>query len=273
MCRLLAYASPNQVRISDVIGSEQCARFQAMGRLHDDGWGSMWVEHGDGPPHLARLRDATRADEDARLAEAMRHPRSNARAFHLRMATGSLPVATANTHPFLAEGIGLAHNGSIIPTAALREMLRPDVLDGVEGSTDSELYLALVLQFSRDGLPLADAVQAALTRIRESYPQASLNAIVMSVDTLVAVHSSSAAGVPWQEFAASGLGPHEFPTGHDESYYRMGCRVGADGSIAFSSTGLDAAGWAPLPPDSLTSVDLATMTVTTTHLGEASAVA
>lgn len=273
MCRLLAYAAPAPVRISDVIGAEQCERYQRLGRLHRDGWGSMWVDDVGGPAALARHRDATGAFEDARLREALRHPRSRARAFHLRLATGSLPVNLENTHPFVADGIGLAHNGSIVPSAELRAMLRPEVLAGVEGSTDSELYLGLIRQYVRDGLDLLDSVPAAVTRIRAHYPTASLNAILLTPRELLVVHSSTTATVPWREFAALGRAVGDLPVDHDDRYYRMGCHVAPDGSIAFTSTGLDTTGWAPLPEDSVTRVELSTMRTTTLLLGDAAAVA
>ncbi len=269
MCRLLAYVAPTRTRIADVISSAQCETFQRMGRLHDDGWGSMWVQDrrsGPGGSRLVRLRDRGSAFGDVRLAHAMREPRSRARAYHLRLATGALPVRTANTHPFLVDGIGLAHNGSILPTDALAAIVEPRFAADVRGDTDSELYLALIRQHLAElradvaEAPTSDLLPVAVARtveqLRVAYPTASLNAIVMDASQLLVVHASTTADVPYQHFVASGLAPPELPADHDESYYRIGMLRGADGSVAFSSSGLDRSGWLMLPPDSLTVVGI-----------------
>lgn len=266
MCRLLAYAAPQPTRVRDVITDGACATFRRLGRLHDDGWGSAWVADSSRGPVVVRNREVAGAFDDVRLAMAMRRPRSRARLFHLRLATGSLPVEVHNTHPFLADGIALAHNGSILPTGDLAALIDPAVLADVEGTTDSELYLALVRQHARAGAPVAEAVAAAVADIRAHFPTASLNAVVLTADTMIVVHSSSAASVPWFELADRGIPADELPLGHDDAYYRMSMQRAADGTVAFTSTGLDVSGWAPLPLDSLTAVDLATLEVTTRSL-------
>lgn len=264
MCRLLAYVAPEPTRITDVISDQQCETFQQMGRLHDDGWGSMWVaepERGQAHRTLHAQRDAATAFGDIRLAQALREPLARARAFHLRLATGSLPVSTHNTHPFVADGIGLAHNGSIFPTQHVRGWLEPRFLADVRGQTDSELYHALVRQYAASGLSLPAAVAAAVTRLRATYPEASLNAIVMDAQHMVVVHCATHAVVPYDHFDGCGLRPEELPADHDESYYRLGMLRTAQGAVAFSSSGLDRRGWLALPPDSITVVDLATTEV------------
>lgn len=270
MCRLLAYVAPEPTRISDVIGSAQCETFQQMGRLHDDGWGSVWVQGAQrrSPAGaLAHQRDAGTAFGDVRLSQALREPLSRARAFHLRLATGALPITTQNTHPFVVDGIGLAHNGSIFPTEVLRQWLEPQFLADVHGDTDSELYLALVRQEAADGRPLPEAVATAIRRLRGAYPRASLNAIVMDSTQMIVVHSSSVADVPYDHFDSCGLLPEELPADHDESYYRIGM-LATDHGVAFSSTGLDHSGWLGLPQDSLTVVDIDTVAVRTHLIGE-----
>lgn len=266
MCRLLAYVAPAPTRISDVIGDGQCETFQRMGRLHDDGWGSMWVDEAGPERLLVRQRDPATAFGDVRLHTALHEePPVRARAFHLRLATGALAIDRSNTHPFLRDGIGLAHNGSIFPSDRLRRLLIPEALAGVEGTTDSELYHALVWQEAAAGVPLGHAVARAVARLRAAYPSASLNAIVMNAEQMVVVHASSIASVPYEHFATCGLAPHELPADHDESYYRIGMLRSADGAIAFSPSGLDRSGWVALPDDSMTVVDIDTAQVRT-HL-------
>ncbi|WP_226345855.1 class II glutamine amidotransferase [Agilicoccus flavus] len=266
MCRLLAYAAAHPTRIRDVITDGQCATFQRLGRLHDDGWGSAWVADSSRGPVVVRNRAVDGALDDVRLARALRRPRSRARLFHLRLATGSLAVQERNTHPFLADGIALAHNGSIFPTDRVLARLRPGILADVEGDTDSELYLALVRQHARDGADVPTAVTRAVADLRSDYPRASLNAVLLTAQAMIVVHASTDAAVPWLELDDRGIPADDLPLGHDESYYRMSMRREADGTVAFASSGLDTTGWEPLPLDSVTTVDLATMALRTTDL-------
>jgi glutamine amidotransferase len=101
--------------------------------------------------------------------------------------------------------------------------------------------------------------------LREVYPLASLNALIMSETEFVAVHASSKALTPLEEFAALGRG-EELPLGHGDDYYRLSYRRGADGAVVFSSTGIDRDGWIPLDEESITTVNLASFEITTRHL-------
>lgn len=258
MCRLLAYVAPAPTRMSEVIGEGQCERFERMGRLHDDGWGSMWIDETGARPRLVRERDAASAFGDVRLAHALREPPARARTFHLRLATGDLPVRLENTHPFVVDGIGLAHNGSLLPTSLVRDLLEPQFAAAVQGDTDSELYLALVRQHAASAPSLPDAVRSAVATLRALYPTASLNAVVMDARQMIVVHASTTAAVPYEHFDASGLGPGELPADHDERYYRIGMLRTAQGALAFSSSGLDRSGWLVLPDETVTVVDVAT---------------
>jgi len=140
-------------------------------------------------------------------------------------------------------------------------MVDPDLLTGLEGDTDSELYHAIVRQCLNAGDGPVEAVQNAVALIRSAYPTSSLNAIIMTADTLLVVHSSSDAVVPVEEFLTGGR--TWVPRQHDpEHYYRMGYLRLPNGAMAFSSTGMDQHGWRALPKDSVTAVDLATMQVT-----------
>lgn len=268
MCRLLAYAAPSATTFSDVIGDEGCAAFQRLARLHGDGWGRMWVQDPTpGDPSSRRLlrRQHSRAGGvgDAELTNALRQPRSRAAVVHLRMATAGLPVHIRNTHPFVGGGIGLAHNGTIAPVADLRGMLSCAARARLRGSTDSELYFGLVRERVADGLPLTEAVAAAVAAIRERFPVASLNAIVLSAHEIVVVHSSTQAPLPTDAFTRSGLPAAEFPPDHGAEYYRMGLFEAPDGTIAVASSGVDVGVWAPLPLDTLTTIDLASLKRTT----------
>ncbi|MBW3085203.1 Gamma-glutamyl-hercynylcysteine sulfoxide hydrolase [Austwickia sp. TVS 96-490-7B] len=254
MCRLLAYAAPHAVAVEELIGTEQCQTYRLMARLHDDGWGTAWIEDGSRGPVVRRRRTVRPGYDDDRLTQMMDRPRSRSRIFHLRMATDQMAVMKDNSHPFRADGMAFAHNGSIAPTAVLRAMVGPAALAKVTGTTDSELYFALIREGVAAGLPLTEAAALAVRRIRTAYPQVSLNSVTLSATEMVVVNSSREAQIPhWQV--------DDLPLHHDERYFTMRWRRLVDGSLVVASAGLDTAGWKELPHDSVTRVDLRTMAV------------
>jgi len=264
MCRLLAYAAPRVVAVEELIGSDQCETYRLMARLHDDGWGTAWLQDGPAGPAVRRKRTVRPGYDDERLVAMMDRPLSRSRIFHLRMATDSMAVMKSNSHPFRADGLAFAHNGSIAPTPVLRAMVGPAALAGVRGTTDSELYFALIREGVAAGLPVGAAAAGAVRRIRTAYPHASLNSVTLTPRELVVVNSSSAAPVPTWHFDAV---PAELlPSHHDDRYFTMRFRRLVDGTFVVASAGLDVAGWETLPQDSVTTVDLASLRVETVDL-------
>ena len=264
MCRLLAYAAPQVAAVEELIGTTQCRTYRLMARLHDDGWGTAWLQDGPHGAAVRRKRTVRPGYDDERLVAMMDRPLSRARIFHLRLATDHMAVMKRNSHPFRADGMAFAHNGSIAPTPVLRAMVGPAALAGVRGTTDSELYFALIREGVAAGLTVAAAAASAVTRIRTAYPRASLNSVTLTPTQLVVVNSSSVAPVPTWHF--EDVPPEMLPAHHDEGYFTMRYRRLADGSFVVASAGLDVAGWSELPQDSVTTVDLATMVVATTSL-------
>jgi glutamine amidotransferase len=100
---------------------------------------------------------------------------------HVRGVVGGeqAMVTEANLHPFRLPGarVVLAHNGHLREFARMRydllEHVRPELAQGIAGSTDSEWIYAMVLSQLEDphGEPdvreLADAVTATLRSLRE----------------------------------------------------------------------------------------------------------
>lgn len=264
MCRLLAYAAPSVAAVEELIGSDQCETYRLMARLHDDGWGTAWLEDGPAGWVVRRKRTVRPGYDDERLVAMMDRPLSRARIFHLRMATDHMAVMKRNSHPFRADGMAFAHNGSIAPTAVLRAMVGPAALAAVRGTTDSELYFALIREGVAAGFTVAEAAATAVRRIRTAYPHASLNSVTLTPTELVVVNSSSAAPVPTWHFET--VPPEQLPSHHDDRYFTMRYRRRPDGAFVVASAGLDVAGWTTLPQDSITTVDLATVEATTTAL-------
>lgn len=269
MCRLLAHVTATPSTTEQVLGSEQARRFERMSLLHDDGWGTAWT---DTPgAELGRTRDASPAHDQDRLWAALTTQPATARIVHLRLATDSMAVDTANAHPFCDGSLALAHNGSIVPTQALAAMLTAQERAALTGTTDSEMYFALLRRQLQQSGDLRHAAMCTLRSLRTAYPHASLNAVALTRDALCVIHSSTLAPIPWADFAASGLSAEEMPLNHADAYFRMSYRAVPGGGWVFSSAGLRTDSWIPLPEDSVTIVDLRTLQLSTSQLQDAAA--
>jgi predicted glutamine amidotransferase len=269
VCRLLGLVSASGSSLRTLLGARQCDRFLSMSRLHADGWGTAWRD-GSADARVERMRDPLppALGGTARAAWQALDSEARARLMHLRQATPGVPVTEANTHPFLADGIAFAHNGAISPKAELRGLVQSAFRDSVEGETDSELYFALVRQHAQRSGDLFDGVCEAVRVLRERFPLASLNALLLSDAHLIVVHSSENSRISATEFAASGLSDAELPLGHLDRYFQMSCLPLPDGSTIFASTGIDTTGWTPLAPATVTRVDLTTLVLDSRSLIE-----
>ncbi|MBC7760891.1 MAG: class II glutamine amidotransferase [Candidatus Saccharibacteria bacterium] len=269
MCRLIAYAAPAPTTLEALIGTAQCNAFRDMSRLHADGWGTAWVEDPNNDAEVHRTRATIPVDRTVPRSNAVESDLATARILHLRMATSGMAVKLENTHPFLTAGLAFAHNGAVVPLDHLKALLDPNLLATVKGGTDSEHYFALIRQHLEGGMTPFEAVCATVTLLRAHFPNASLNALLLSPEELIVIHSSENARIPLKEFHASGLSDAELPQDHLSSYYKMSYLQAPDNSVAFSSTGIDTTGWTPLPPASVASVSLTTMQLKICSLIEA----
>ncbi|SDS66484.1 class II glutamine amidotransferase [Microlunatus soli] len=256
MCRLLGRVSRSLSTDADLIGVDGCAEFQRLGRLHADGWGTAWLTDGPDGTRLGRLRDPGEPTAATDLTGALTRTPSRARITHLRLATEGLATQVSNTHPFLADGIAFAHNGSV-PVAPLRELVTADELNAIGGDTDSAMIFALVLRRVRRGEPLFDAVIAVVAELRDRFGQAALNLLLLSERELIAAHANEGARVPHEDFVASGLGA-DLPADHVDHYYRMSWRRTDDG-LVITSSGLPSDGWMPLQQHTAARVDCASL--------------
>ncbi|GGA69628.1 class II glutamine amidotransferase [Pseudoclavibacter endophyticus] len=261
MCRLLAYAAPHATTVSEVIGEMRSDAFQHMTTVHSDGWGTAWLAAGPGEPtpEVESLRISTPGQDDPVLTTILRDTPSPARLVHLRLATDSHKRTMTNTHPFIAEGIAFAHNGTISPTSRFHRLLEPSSFAGVSGDTDSELYFALVRQYARRLGSLGRGLVEAVGVLREVFPTASLNATLMSENELLVVRASSTAHVTVDTFAEYGVDVDLLPIDHNDDYYRMKMLRRADGTTVFASSGIDQDDWQEVPDDTVTRIDLRTL--------------
>ncbi|WP_326584670.1 class II glutamine amidotransferase [Streptomyces sp. NBC_00481] len=261
---MLGYAAARPTSFHLLIGDEQLARFVSLSAVHGDGWGTSWLaaDAADNAPERVRThRSPDSADGDPLFRTHAETVLSTARLAHLRWATVGFPVALRNTHPFHTDGMSFAHNGKIASDGELDELLAGHGQTELAGDTDSERYFALVRgELRTDPTETPSAVLRAATALRGRYPNASLNAMLLTGTELVIVHANALASNPVKDLRAM---PGEPPTDHLSAYFLMRWRRTADGSLVFVSSGIDAQGWQPLPEESVTTVDLRSLTMRT----------
>ncbi len=126
--------------------------------------------------------------QDTDFATEARDVRSRTFVAHVRYAsTGARTVA--NTHPFAQDGRLFAHNGAFAALDRLDERLRElDVMDLVQGQTDSERLFALITGETRaaDG-DVGAGLTTAVGWVAAELPVFALNLIVATDDRLWAL--------------------------------------------------------------------------------------
>ncbi|MFZ3453906.1 class II glutamine amidotransferase [Arthrobacter sp. 7Tela_A1] len=128
------------------------------------------------------------AYEDAAYASAARTLKAETFVAHVRYAsTGGADLV--NTHPFLQDNRLLAHNGVVQDLDVLDDRLRQlEVMDLVQGQTDSERVFALITGIAREnGGDLGQAIAGALTWIAENLHLYAVNLVITTPEELYAV--------------------------------------------------------------------------------------
>ncbi|GHD43952.1 class II glutamine amidotransferase [Mycetocola manganoxydans] len=254
MCRLLGYVASHPTAPADVLGEPAFDAFTSLAALHGDGWGLAWRSADAGTRVVSSPDSAAR---DPRYAELTRQPLGAAGLVHLRWATGGLPVVPENTHPFTDGTYAFAHNGHIQPIPLLDELLTAESRAKLKGSTDSERYFRFVLQCIDETGSEAMGVTRALRTMTTEFPGASLNALLLTPDTLIAIHINSRADSPPRALSALYPSDADMPHRHATEYYAMDYRI-TPTAVHVISSGLDEPGWTRVPPDSAAMIDLRT---------------
>ncbi len=254
MCRLLGYAARAPEPIAQSLGPEAFEEFTSLAQLHADGWGMAW-QCSDGI-HSDRSPDSALGDTAYRRLS--RSPLAATGLVHLRWATDGLAVDENNTHPFVDRDLALAHNGSIAPIPELEALLRPESAERLVGTTDSERYFRFVAQCIDDAGDVDTGIVEAVTRLHATFPNSSLNAIILAPGRLVAVHVNAAATGPIDDIRA--LYPQEVdtPDGHLDRYFTMSVSSTPEKVLVVSS-GIRSPGWNPLPESTVLFVDTTTL--------------
>lgn len=262
MCRLLASMSPTAHSL-DSVGDDQLHQFQALTQLHGDGWGVAWR---DTSGAVQRYRSAHRALDDPYFVEYSSEIASDAHLVHTRLASPGFRVLEANAHPFFAEGVAFAHNGTIGNSENLEAHFPATDLNGDGLDTDSKRYFALVLERAKRTGSLESGLAEAISIIRETCGVAGLNAMVLSRDEFLCAHAWQGAKVSRNMLVDRVGGAEYVPPGHDERYYLLSTRRVGD-VFQIASTGLVGGAWEPLPEEGIVAVDRSSAQARFTALG------
>lgn len=263
MCRLFAFVSPDHSTARRELGHDGMESLLSMARLHGDGWGWAGVTEPGSDPDARR--SARSAIGDAQFDQAM-DAECRAAIVHLRWATAGLPVLDCNAHPFEADGVAFCHNGTVKPLDRLQSLLSPASVAALTGTTDSEMYFALIREQVAEGLSLHEATTRVAAMLRELFPLASLNALLLDGDELIVVHASATSILTEHDLSRLAPLADVLPSEHNEDYFALRWREGADGTITVGSTGVAGDGWTPLPAESVTSISVADRSVRTLQL-------
>jgi predicted glutamine amidotransferase len=252
VCRLLGYCSPDPGSLASLMGAQGFADFTALSSLHGDGWGMAWYS---GREPVIR-KSAGRADSEPEYDKLAWQPLSDLGLLHLRWATPGLGIADRNSHPFRYGPYVLAHNRAIHPQDRLGELLPAPWEAQLGGTTDSERYfLHLMWRLAeRDGDMIA-AIADTTADIEARYAPNSLNAILLSPDTLYAISWHDPAKVPAPQLRMRGYAdrPDDIAC-----YFDLAYRAD-DAGVVVASSGWPMPGWTPLPRRHVLTVDRATL--------------
>ena len=224
MCRLLGVVSRTDAPIVDLVPDE-LPRFLGLSAEHDDGWGIGWVT-ADGRVDVRK--EPTQASEDTRFAAAAASTVADVALLHIRQASPGMPLTTANTHPFLADGLCFAHNGYAWPTETLDALMGESAAPQAAGDTDSERYLSLVRASLRTR-NTPDALRHTAGLIADRASTTSLNCLLLTPTALFALAWWHAPTIRAQ------------PDDETERDYRLWYRLDT-GRVVVASAGVHGAG-------------------------------
>lgn len=256
MCRLLGYVARHPLSIVDLLGQGEFEAFTALTAVHGDGWGMAWQDPDD---HTMRsMTSAASAIQDPAYARLAGQRLGRAGMVHLRWATPGLQVAPENTHPFVENGYAFAHNGHIFPVERLERLLNPAARAALRGSTDSERYFQFVLQCIAERGDDDEGLRQALDVLVHEFPEASLNALLLTPTLMFGVHINSRAVTPIKGLRKLFASADQIPHRHDNEYFAMDFRLTQD-AVHVISSGIDPQGWTPVPENTAALVDLSTL--------------
>jgi len=256
VCRLLGYVARRPTSVVEVLGQADFDAFTALTAVHGDGWGMAWQDPDDHTLHT--VSSAQSAIRDPAYEQLAHQRLGRAGILHLRWATPGLPVAPQNTHPFVDGGYAFAHNGHISPIDRLERLLTPESRARLRGDTDSERYFRFVMQCIAETGDDAEGLRRSLGVLVGEFPDASLNALMLTPTHVFGVHINSQAAAPVAGLRKLFDSEEEIPHRHADEYFAMDFRLAQD-AVHVISSGIDPDGWTPVPEDTAAMVDLTSL--------------
>lgn len=191
---------------------------------HRDGWG---IVHGD----LEYAgRSALDAASDPQYLTAAREARGRVAVVHFRKATLGAKTPE-NSHPFVAEGLALAHNGSVFGIAP-------------PGESDTRELFARILNERRKGASVEDAIANVAQDVARRYRFTSLTLLVTDGTSVWGLRLIGNDPVACAEDACP------------QDYYTLGYATLQDGSVVVSQEHeiIAIRGWTPVADGGLVTV-------------------
>lgn len=199
MCRLLGYCvNAAQLSLKDVLGETDTADFRRLSEIHRDGWGlSLKGFPDDGTSQLSedRTYHTTVAAYLDPMFTALADIPTQSALWHLRWGSPGIAGIMENQQPFALDDIEFMHNGNIVGSDGVNVLDNPDfevdrdIVKSVSVHSDSAIFFAVIIGYTRQGMKLSDAVLHAVAKMRETYPASSYNCIVRDAEEMVAVEA------------------------------------------------------------------------------------
>lgn len=176
MCRHLAYLGPPRTLGSLLHDPPRSLEVQSWrpvlqyeGAMNADGWGVGWWDAAV-RPEPARYRTASPMWTDGSFRSVAHVVRASAMVAAVRSATPPSPVVVTGSAPFSSGPWLFSLNGFVSGFRSgigeqLRRSVSPERAAGIEGSADSEVVFALVLDQLDRGAGPADALAAATAAV------------------------------------------------------------------------------------------------------------
>lgn len=248
MCRLLAYLGP-PVSLGSVVlepphsllTQSYAPRFQQRGRFNADGFGVAWYDH-NVRPEPAHYRRTVPLWSDRNFASLAGVIRAGVFVASVRNATPPSPSEETSTAPFVSGVWSFSHNGEVAGftdggRAALLAGVTGRRAGGVEGTADSEVLFAMVLDRLDAGAGPAEALGDVVATVLRG-PGGRLNMVLCDGHRVAATACGDSLYV--RTSPDTGAGP------------RGGPGAGADGGVVVASEPYDDdPAWAVVPDGSL----------------------
>ena len=208
--------------------------FVELSAVHKDGWGIGYEGE--------IVKDINPAKESALLSQTSQTLETNGALLHLRQASKGISVDINNNHPFTHGAITFMHNGTIRPGNTAEQFISDSYKSLIQGTTDSERYFYALISMV-DEFGLVEGVRKTVNSIRAIADYSSLNIMVQTPDTLIAVCE---------------FNPENKTEWSSEDHYEL--RFKKEGSdVIIASTGWGNSNWQHLDNHQMLVVDRSTL--------------